>query len=145
METMDVEKVLVECRQKNDYTALIENVPYAKTLGLSCVRAGDEVTFILPAKKENIGNPTLPAIHGGVLGGFIEHSAILHLLLFMEKPHFPKVIDLSIDYLSAGHYRDTYSEVQILRLGRRVANVSVNVWQTQKCKPIATARLHFLV
>lgn len=142
---MSLINIVEKCLNRNDYTPLIESVPYAKLLGISCVRAGDEVIFTLPAKEDNIGNPTLPAIHGGVLGGFIEHAAVLQVILKMEEPKFPKVIDLSIDYLSAGLFKDTFAEVKILRIGRRMANVSVTVWQTLKSKPIATARAHLLL
>ena len=95
---MSLEDVLAVCRSENNYQKLVDNVPYARLLGIECERMGDEVLFKMPARESNIGNPTLPAIHGGVLGGFIEHSAILHVVMFMERPQFPRIIDLSIDY-----------------------------------------------
>jgi acyl-coenzyme A thioesterase PaaI-like protein len=142
---MSLEQVLEACRAENNYQKLVDNVPYARLLGIECERMGDEVLFKLPPRESNIGNPTLPAIHGGVLGGFIEHSAILHVVMFMERPQFPRIIDLSIDYLSAGHFRDTYAECRILRMGRRIANVSVDLWQKSRSHPIATARAHMLL
>lgn len=142
---MSLEEVLEECRAENNYQKLVDNVPYARLLGIECERMGDEVLFKLPPKESNIGNPTLPAIHGGVLGGFIEHAAILHVVMFMERPQFPRIIDLSIDYLSAGHFRDTYAECRIMRMGRRIANVSVDLWQKSRNSPIATARAHMLL
>lgn len=142
---MSLEEVLEACRAENNYQKLVNNVPYARLLGIECERMGDEVLFKLPPRESNIGNPTLPAIHGGVLGGFIEHAAILHVVMFMERPQFPRIIDLSIDYLSAGHFRDTYAECRILRMGRRIANVSVDLWQKSRNSPIATARAHMLL
>jgi len=142
---MNLKEILLQCREVNDYTALVTAVPYAKLLGIGCIMAGDEVIFTLPAQKDNIGNPTLPAIHGGVLGGFIEHAAILQVMLAMREPNFPKVIDLSIDYLSAGLFRDSFAECRILRMGRRLANVSVTVWQGVKAEPVASARAHLLL
>jgi len=142
---MSLEEVLESCRAENNYQKLVDNVPYARLLGIECERMGDEVLFKLPPRESNIGNPTLPAIHGGVLGGFIEHAAILHVVMFMERPQFPRIIDLSIDYLSAGHFRDTYAECRILRMGRRIANVSVDLWQKSRNSPIATARAHMLL
>lgn len=142
---MNLQEILTRCRETNDYADLVSAVPYAKLLGIGCVMAGDEVIFTLPALQDNIGNPTLPAIHGGVLGGFIEHAAILQVMLAMEEPRFPKVVDLSIDYLSAGHYRDSFAECRILRMGRRLANVTVMVWQAKKSEPVASARAHLLL
>ena len=142
---MIINEIVLQCRETNDYARLVEAIPYARTIGMGCIKAGEEVIFTLPAIKSNIGNPTLPAIHGGVLGGFIEQSALLHLLMVMETPTYPKVVDLSIDYLSAGLFRDTFAECHILRMGRRIANVAVTLWQAKKDEPIATARAHLLL
>jgi acyl-coenzyme A thioesterase PaaI-like protein len=80
-----------------------------------------------------------------VIAGFMAHAAMLHLLMFMGMPHLPKIIDFSIDYLRAGHYRDTYAQCQVWRQGRRVASVAITAWQTNQTEPIATARAHFKV
>lgn len=142
---MSLKETLQQCRDNNDFTPLVSAVPYARLLGIGCIKIGNDVVFTLPAQKNNIGNPTLPAIHGGVLGGFIEHAAILQVIMAMDEPRFPKVVDLSIDYLSAGHFRDSFAECTILRMGRRLANVQVVIWQTSKSEPVATARAHLLL
>jgi uncharacterized protein (TIGR00369 family) len=131
--------------ENGDYDSLISLMPYAKLLGMQCLRQGEDMVFRLPANRDNIGNPMLPALHGGVIAGFMEHAAMLHLLMFMGMPHLPKIIDFSIDYLRAGHYRDTYAQCQVWRQGRRVANVAITAWQTNQTEPIATARAHFKV
>lgn len=145
MSGLDLNQCVRDAHESNDYDILISMFPYAKLLGIECLRLGDDMVFRLPANKDNIGNPVLPAIHGGVIAGFMEHSAMLHLLMFMEIPHLPKIIDFSIDYLRAGHYRDTFVRCQVWRQGRRVANVAITAWQTNQAEPIATARAHFKV
>ncbi len=142
---LDLSQVVQAAHQSNNYDELLELTPYAKLLGIECLRLGDDMVFRIPANKDSIGNPILPAIHGGVIAGFMEHSAMLHLLMFMGTPHFPKIIDFSIDYLRAGHYRDTFASCQVWRQGRRVANVAITAWQTTRSEPIATARAHFKV
>lgn len=134
-----------QAHESNNYDPLLQMVPYARLIGIQCLRLGDEMVFRLPSNQDNIGNPTLPALHGGVIAGFMEHAAMLHLLMFMGSPHLPKIIDFSIDYLRAGLYRDTFAACQVWRQGRRVANVSVTAWQTNQAEPIATARCHFKV
>ena len=106
---------------------------------------GEELLFRLPANKDNIGNPLLPAIHGGVIAGFMELSAAVHLLIATRAAGVPKIIDFSLDYLRAGQFRDTYARCQVWRQGRRVANVAITAWQTNQTEPIATARAHFKV
>ena len=142
---MSVENFLATCRTNNDYQALMNVIPYAKTIGMTCSMAGEEVVYELPALDTNIGNPTLPAVHGGVLGGFIEQAAIVHVLMKMETAGFPKVVDLSIDYLSAAHFSDTFAECRLIRMGKRVANVAVVVWQKKRETPVATARANLLL
>ena len=144
MSDFNLSELVQKAHATNDYNSLIQLVPYARLIGIECLRLGDEMVFRLPQNESNIGNP-LPAIHGGVIAGFMEHAAMLHLLMFMGAPHLPKIIDFSIDYLRAGHYRDTYAQCQVWRQGRRVANVAINAWQTSQTEPIATARAHFKV
>ena len=145
MSKMHLDEMVRDAHDSNNYDALLRMVPYARLIGIECLRLGDEMVFRLPKSQDNIGNPTLPAIHGGVIAGFMEHAAMLHLLMFMGTAHLPKIIDFSIDYLRAGHYRDTFAACQVWRQGRRVANVAITAWQTNQAEPIATARCHFKV
>ena len=145
MSDLKLDQRVSQAHENGDYDALISLMPYAKLLGMQCLRLGEDMVFRLPANQDNIGNPLLPALHGGVIAGFMEHAAMLHLLMFMGIPHLPKIIDFSIDYLRAGHYRDTYAQCQVWRQGRRVANVAITAWQTNQTEPIATARAHFKV
>ncbi|GIU39612.1 PaaI family thioesterase [Shewanella colwelliana] len=142
---LNVKEIVKKATELNDFSHLLAHVPYAKFIGMEVVRFGDELVFQLPAKDENIGNPTLPAIHGGVIAGFMEMSAIVQLMVFMQTSKVPKIVDFSIDYLRAGYHRDTFAECKITRQGRRVANVNINCWQTNRKSLIATARAHFLI
>ncbi|MDI9780230.1 PaaI family thioesterase [Pseudomonas putida] len=128
-----------------DYRPLLALIPYAGLIGIECEREGEDLLFRLPASQDNIGNPLLPAIHGGVIAGFMELSAALYLLIYSESASIPKIIDFSIDYLRAGHLRDTYAQCQLWRQGRRVTNVAITAWQADRQSPIATARAHFKI
>jgi len=136
---------LQQAHERGNYEALLDLIPYARLIGIECTRLGDELLFRMPANKDNIGNPILPAIHGGVIAGFMELSAALHLLVFTGSAGVPKIIDFSLDYLRAGQFRDTYAKCQVWRQGRRVANVAITAWQSTQSEPIATARAHFKI
>lgn len=136
---------LEQAHERGNYEALLDLIPYAKLIGIECTRLGDELLFRMPANKDNIGNPILPALHGGVIAGFMELSAALHLLVFTGSLGIPKIIDFSLDYLRAGQFRDTYAKCQVWRQGRRVANVAITAWQSTPAEPIATARAHFKI
>ena len=51
--------------------AAVRDLPYARYLGVEVVFNGDEMTAVLAFQDHLIGNPVLPAIHGGVLGAFM--------------------------------------------------------------------------
>jgi len=138
------EQLRLAC-ERGDYSLLMASIPYAQLIGAECTRQGDDLVFRLPANKDNIGNPLLPAIHGGVIAGFMELAAAVHLLIVTRTPGVPKIIDFSLDYLRAGQFRDTYAKCQVWRQGRRVANVAITAWQGTEAEPIATARAHFKI
>ncbi|WP_153915409.1 PaaI family thioesterase [Shewanella sp. TC10] len=142
---LNVHDIVKRAIDLNDYSYLLAKVPYTQFIGMSVNRFGDEMVFKLPKKDDNIGNPILPAIHGGVIAGFMEMSAIVQLMVFMQAKKVPKIIDFSIDYLRAGLHQDTFAECKITRQGRRVAHVTINCWQTNRKQLIATARAHFLL
>lgn len=143
--TVDFKGLVHQAQQQDRYEALFELIPYARLIGIECSREEEALIFRLPADKDNIGNPLLPAIHGGVIAGFMELAAAMHLLIATGSGSVPKIIDFSVDYLRAGLYRDTYARCQVWRQGRRVANVAVTAWQTSADEPIATARAHFKI
>jgi len=65
--------------------------------------------------------------------------------MFQDVPKLPKIVDISIDYLRAGYYQDTFVECELTRQGKRVANVTIYAWQKTRTEPITTARAHFLI
>ena len=137
--------ILSETQQTGDFTRLLASIPYAGHIGLQCDRFGDDLIFRLPRKEANLGNPMLPAIHGGVIGGFMEVSAAIYLMMSQDTFRIPKIVDFSLDYLRAGLDRETYAECHLTRQGNRVANVMINAWQKSRREPIATARAHFML
>lgn len=138
-------EILRYTRESGDFTRLLESVPYARFIGLECDRFGDDLIFRLPKKEENLGNPILPAIHGGVIGGFMEMSAAIYLMMSQDSMSMPRIVDFSLDYLRAGLNRETFAECRLTRQGNRVANVMITAWQKSRSQPIATARAHFLL
>lgn len=134
-----------EARKAGEPQQVLDAIPYAGLLGMNVKEEGNGYLFHLPPLPTNIGNPILPALHGGALGGFMEMSAILHLSVSMDESRLPKVIDFSIDYLRAGLYKDTYAKCEIIRFGGKVVNIDITAWQEDIAKPIARARGQFLV
>ena len=143
--------------------ALVGGVPYIRFLGIAFDRRGDELTGVLSYDGKLIGNPALPAIHGGVTAAFLEVTAIVTLSWAMvwddleagrlepealtpeSLPRLPKTIDFTVDYLRSGLPRDAYARARVNRSGRRYASVHVEAWQDNRSRLFAQATGHFLM
>ena len=125
--------------------ARLDALPYARLLGVEAEMEAGRFRLRLPFRDTNIGNPTLPALHGGAVGGFLELCAITQTVLDMNRPGLPKPIGVGVDYLRRGRPEDTLACATVNRLGARVANVRVEAWQSDPAKPIATFRGNFLL
>ena len=68
-----------QAKQSNDWRPVFAMIPYFTYLGLRLEKTDGRLTCILPEDKKFIGNPTLPALHGGVIGAFLESTALVHL------------------------------------------------------------------
>jgi acyl-coenzyme A thioesterase PaaI-like protein len=123
----------------------LKKVPYAVFLDIRADIRNGEILFILPADEKLIGNPSLPALHGGVVGAFMEQAGAFHLIAKMDNPVLPKIIDFSLDYLRPARLQDTYAQCKLTRQGRAIANISISAWQEDSDKPNAIARAHFLL
>ena len=147
---------VIKSRRDAALASLVSGIPYADYLGIRFDRRGDELTAVLPFADKLIGNPALPAIHGGVTAAFLETAAIIELAWGqiwerMEEGEaepavrLPKTIDFTVDYLRSGLPRDAYARARVNRSGRRYASVHVEAWQDNRSRLFAQGTGHFLM
>ena len=136
---------LEEARRAGDHQAFIDAVPYARFLGLTAGQLEGELVTTMRYADHLVGNPALPALHGGTLGALLECAAIFELLWRAETIVLPKTITLTVDYLRSGAPVDTHARGIVTRQGRRVTNVRMEAWQADRAAPVATAHAIFLV
>ena len=153
----------VKKRRDAALNALVQGVPYIQFLGVEFDRRGDELTALLRFDDKLIGNPILPALHGGAIAAFLEITAIIELswsLIWADMesgvldlgtleagklPRLPKTIDFTVDYLRSGLPRDAYARARVARSGRRYASVNVEAWQDKRTRLFTQATGHFLM
>ena len=123
--------------------AMLARIPYAQFLGVRAELAGDEMTLIMPFAERLVGNIKLPALHGGVVGAFMEMTALAQLSISVGLARQARPIDVNVEYLRSGRPVTSYARAQIKRVGRRVANVHVEAWQEARARPIAALHGHF--
>ena len=116
--------------------------PFSRCLGITVVEPG---IVTMPFSKKIIGNAYLPAIHGGLIGAFLETAAIYKMRQELEVTTLPKPIGLTINYLRSGRPVDTYASVSIVKQGRRIVAFEAKAWQDDPARPIASAFGHFML
>jgi uncharacterized protein (TIGR00369 family) len=124
---------------------LVERIPYARFLGLRAERDAEGLVCVLPFRDAIVGNARLPAVHGGVVGAFLEMTAMLGLIDQSDGERIPRPINFSVDYLRSAGPAETRGRAEIVKLGRRVANVRVLAYQEDPSKPVAAGVGKFLV
>ena len=124
---------------------VLEAIPYAQFLGVQVEQIGEAWRCVLPFRQEIVGNPGLPAVHGGVLGAFLELTALLRLIDDSASERIPKPITFSVDYLRSAGPSTTRARAEIFKLGRRIANVRVVAWQDDPSRPVVAGNGKFLL
>jgi len=120
--------------------------PYAAFLGVT-LEPGDASLLTLPFGEDVLGRPGF--VHGGALAGLLELAAITALEQALsragraEAPFKP--INLTVDYMRGARDNPTHAVGRVSRLGSRIANVEAVAWQTERERPVAAARINFLI
>jgi uncharacterized protein (TIGR00369 family) len=122
--------------------ALLDAWPYARWLGMRLEPGEAGPVAVLPFAQRLIGNPVLPALHGGAVASFLELAALARL---DADGHRARTIDFTVDYLRSARPLTMYAEARIVRLGRRAANLTVEAWQDDRAKLTAALRGHFII
>jgi len=120
--------------------------PYAQLLGLTAERDGDGApVLVMPFGNHVLGRPGF--LHGGAISGLMEMAAIVALYdaLAGEGGGEVKPVNVTVDFMRGGRDKPTRSRGIVTRLGTRVANVEATAWQDDPAKPIAAARMNYLI
>lgn len=126
--------------------ATLAQLPYAAYLGIEVVSAAPgQLRVQIPFSDRLVGNVELRAMHGGAVAALIEVGAQLAVMHATRAHVPPETIDSRVDYLRSGQPQMAFADVEIVRLGRRVANLRVTAWQESPARPFATGNITFLL
>jgi uncharacterized protein (TIGR00369 family) len=121
--------------------------PYARSLGITLERWDDGTPVLSVPFEETVeGRPE--HYHGGATGGLLEtagYAALRAELARQDRVATLKPINITVQYLAAGKSRTSYALGRITKLGRRSANITVEAWQDDRARPIATAVMNVLM
>lgn len=120
---------------------------YAKALGITVHEVEDRVPILTVDFGPNVeGRPQ--HYHGGATAGLLENAAYAALRVRLDEEGREarlKPVNITVQYLSAGKSRPSFAKGRITRIGRRNANVTVEAWQDDRSRPIASAVLNILM
>ena len=117
--------------------------PYAQLLQLRTEERDGALRFVMPFHDDVVGRPGF--LHGGAIAGLLEFAAFTALSRAIGDEVVKKPITVTVDYMRGGTPQDTFAEAVIERLGKRMANVEAFAWQGEPGRPIASARINFLL
>ena len=120
---------------------------YAKSIGITLHDMEDGIPVLSFEFGGDVeGRPG--HLHGGATSGLLETAGYGLLRVELAKQgrnHRLKPINIAVQFLNAGKNRTTYAKARIVKLGRRNANISVEAWQDDRERPIATAIMNILM
>ena len=107
-------------------TEAFERVPYAKLIGIEVgqIERG-AATLHLNIREELKQNNSI--VHGGVIASLLDTAAAFAILTVLEANETTTTIDLTIHYLRPLGAGRASAHARVLRAGRRVIVVSVEV------------------
>ena len=118
--------------------------PYAALIGATLEWADGAPVLAMPFADVVLGRPGF--LHGGAIAGLMEMAAIAALrhALGDEEARI-KPVNVTVDFMRGGRDKITRAGGTVTRLGNRVANVEAFAWQDDRTRPIAAARMNYLL
>lgn len=101
------------------------NCPFNAFLGIEVGRLEPGFARLeLPFRPELIGNPEIPALHGGTISTLIDVTGGAASMTRIDmNTAMVSTIDLRVDYLRPGRSHRLIAESTVTRMGNRVASV----------------------
>ncbi len=99
-----------------------EIIPLHKFLGIELLDVDEEkATLKVPYRPELLGNPMLPALHGGIISTMMDAVGGIAGMTTLKSPEdHISTIDIRIDYLRPGKAENLIAEGKIARSGNRI-------------------------
>jgi uncharacterized protein (TIGR00369 family) len=119
--------------------------PYAQAMGMEFAGTDNGSPLIaMDFAERAMGRPGF--LHGGAIGGLLEMAGFTALEAELERQGADvriKPINISVEYLRGGLPERIYARGEVVRAGRRVANVRIDAWQSDRERPVASCWMNF--
>lgn len=123
---------------------LIRNPPFHKWLGVTAVDVGPgHAVLRIPPNPEFVGNPFIPAVHGGIVAALIDLAGGAAVFVDLRFP--TPTIDMRVDYIRPAYAgKALLADARVKSLGKTVAFVDIEV-KDEDGRLVATGRCLYSV
>jgi uncharacterized protein (TIGR00369 family) len=115
------------------------SIPFNKLLGMRCLEIRDGLARVeLPYRPELLGNPEIPALHGGAISSTLDTTGGLAVWTQAGPHDRVFTIDLRVDFLRPGRAEALIAVARVVRLGHRVGVAELRAFHAdEEDRPIA--------
>jgi len=104
-------------------------IPFNRFLGVRVAEVREGFAALeLPFRPDFVGNPLLPALHGGVMSTLLDTCGGAAVWTQIDEADSVSTVDLRVDYLRPGPLADLRCEGIVQRLGNRVGVVDMKLF-----------------
>lgn len=124
---------------------VIDRIPFAGSLGIAIVEVDGRLQTRMPYTASVIGNPRVPALHGGALASLMQVAAAAELIRVTGGvARLPRMFSMTTEYLRSAVLEDTLATATVISRSRRFANLRVELRQASSAeRVIAAATVQF--
>jgi acyl-coenzyme A thioesterase PaaI-like protein len=123
--------------------AIVVSCGFGAKLEQMIAVADDGRIWTLSPSHDLIGNPLLPALHGGAVTAFIQLACGAAVTHASDLSVLPRLISANVQFLAPMRLQDISTTPVIRRIGRRVAVVHAEAWQADREQPVCAVQCEF--
>lgn len=111
-----------------------ELIPFNKWLGMKVEHLERGLlTVSIPWRPEIVGDPTVPALHGGVIGAVADAAGGIAVWSTLENAAARlSTVDLRIDYLRPGKQEKLLATATVIRSGTRLGWADIRLFHPDR-------------
>jgi len=136
---------------KNHLSQIIEifeeQIPANKMLGMKVINISvAKVEVLIPFRNDFVGDYRQGFWHGGILASIADAAGGLAGFTTLNSPEDKiNTIDMRIDYLTPAILEDVKVSVKLIKVGKRIINADVILYQKNIKNPVAVARCSYSI
>lgn len=128
---------------EDELRAIVESSGFGAMLGEMITVEGEGGLWTLTPTPDLIGNPLVPALHGGAVTAFLQLVCGAAVAKRLKRKAMPRLISANAQFLAPMRPEDISTLPGIRRIGRRVAVVHAEAWQADPGVSVCAVQCEF--